>query len=103
MTIDAEQMIQEILPETKWYLVMKPFEGETGKLVSGEVVDTTNWLHTRSLMNNRYIAPIPVGITIPEPEEWTDGVMRRIYRPPNAIDASGTPDTAKRPTPTRKK
>ena len=94
MTIDAESVIQGLMPDTKWYLVMKPFQGESGLLQSGEVVDTSNWKHIKSLTNSRYIMAVPAGVEIPEAKKGADGVSRRIM---------SSEETSERPIPSRKK
>ena len=94
MTIDAESVIQGLMPDTKWYLVMKPFQGESGLLQSGEVVDTSNWKHIKSLANSRYIMAVPAGVEIPEAKKGADGVSRRIM---------SSEEISERPTPSRKK
>lgn len=112
MTADVAEVVKNF--NSNWYLVMRPFVGEEGRLVAGQIVDTTNWLHTETLRNNRYIAPIPVGVEIPEPKPTEDGVMRRVFLPDSPMNkritrpledaiADVPQDTEERPTPTRKK
>ena len=110
MTVNVAEVVDTF--NSKWYIVMRPFVGEEGKLVAGQVVDTTNWLHADTLHKNRYIMPIPNGVEIPEPKATEDGVMRRVFLPnspmdkraPLALDEAlkNTPEE-ERPTPTRKK
>lgn len=112
MTVNVEEITEQF--NSNWYIVMRPFVAEEGRLVAGQVVDTTNWLHTDVLRQNRYIMAIPNGVEIPEPKPTEDGVMRRVFLPNSAMDkrvpvaldeaiAETSPSADERPTPTRKK
>lgn len=55
-------------------LVLRQFSG----FVPGEVVDTTNWLHTDSLTSDRFLAPMERA----DVEDTTDcGCGKRIIKP----------------------
>lgn len=109
MTVNVEEITEGF--NSNWHIVMRPFVAEEGRLVAGQVVDTTNWLHTDVLRKNRYIVPIPNGVEIPEPKATEDGVMRRVFLPKSSMDKRATAlledaikeQAPERPTPTRKK
>ena len=82
-------LIESVTPKTKWYVVLRPFDGASGKFVRGEVVDTTEWRHTNTLETRRYIARFPQGGKLPDEELQSDGTMKRIITP-----SKTTPDTA---------
>lgn len=73
-----DPLLEAVTPDTKWYVVLRPFGGDNTTFVRGEVVDTTGWIHRNALVNRRYIAPFPYGGTIPEPTEQPDGTTRRV-------------------------
>ena len=112
MTVNVAEVVENF--NSNWYIVMRPFVAEEGRLVAGQIVDTTDWLHTDVLRQNRYIMAIPNGVEIPEPKPTEDGVMRRIFLPNSALDKrvpvaledavnDSPPPSEERPTPTRKK
>jgi len=87
-----DPLIESVTPKTKWYVVLRPFDGTNGKFVRGEVVDTTNWRHTNTLETRRYIARFPQGGKLPKEELQKDGTMRRVIVPSKTV-----PDTANKP------
>lgn len=90
-----DPLIQAITPKTDYYVVLRPFDGDT-RFVRGEIVDISGWVHLNRLVENRYIAPLPHGAVLPEPGE--DG--RRFV----VLDdqQTATIPEKKRPTPSRK-
>jgi hypothetical protein len=76
-----DPLIEAVTPKTNWFVVLRPFDGNSVKFVRGEVVDTTGWRHTGMLESRRYIAPLPYGATLPDELEQADGTMRRIFSP----------------------
>ena len=67
MTVDP--LIEYVTPDTKWYVILRPFNGEGDyRFVRGEVVDTTGWRRIDSLVSNRYIQALPSGASVPEPD-----------------------------------
>lgn len=98
MTVDIEQLLEDVAPLTAWYVVVRPFDGGHGLFVTGEVVDTSEWRYTKSLVTSRYITPLPHGVSVPEPTMQSDGTERRML---NSL-VEETPK-ANRPTPSRKK
>ena len=73
-----DPLIESVTPKTKWYMVLRPFNGANGEFVRGQVVDTSEWRHTGTLETRRYIARFPQGGVLPEEEIQKDGVARRI-------------------------
>lgn len=69
----TDPLVQAVTPDTKWFVVLRPFDGER-RFVRGEVVDTTAWTHVRALVENRYVAALPHGAPVPA----EDGEGRRI-------------------------
>lgn len=96
--VNIEQLIEEVAPLSSWYIVVRPFDGGHGLFVTGEVVDTSEWRYTKSLVESRYITPLPHGVAVPEPIEQPDGRTRRML---TSLVEEG--QKASRPTPTRKK
>lgn len=68
-----DPLIQAITPKTDYYVVLRPFDGER-RFVRGEVVDTTGWVHLDTLVESRYVSPLPHGAELPN----EDGEGRRI-------------------------
>jgi len=60
----SDPLIQAVTPPQKWFVVLRPFDGDR-RFVRGEVVDTTTWTHVRSLVDNRYISALPHGADVP--------------------------------------
>jgi hypothetical protein len=75
---NKDPLIEAVTPDTNWYVVLRPFGGQATEFVRGEVVDTNGWLHTNTLVNRRYIAPLPYGAKVPEETEQPDGTIRRM-------------------------
>jgi hypothetical protein len=73
-----DPLIESVTPKTKWYVVLRPFDGGNGKFVRGEVVDTTDWRHTNTLETRRYIARLPQGAEVPEETKQSDDSFRRV-------------------------
>ena len=71
--MSEDALIKAVRPDTKWYVVLRPFDGDH-RFVRGEVVDTTGWVHLDSLVENRYISPLPHGASVPD----EDGDGRRV-------------------------
>lgn len=98
--MSVEELLKEVTPSTRWHIVMRPFNAEVG-LLSGQVVDTTSWAHTKVLVDNRYLRELPYGVLVPEPFIDDKGIERRMLTkesaPPVLVVVS------ERPTPTRKK
>lgn len=98
MTIQVDKVLEDVLPQTTWYIVLRPFGGDDHALIAGEIVDTASWRHVKSLVERRYIKPLPHGVSLPEPTVGDDGISRRLL---TSVEKVG--EDAKRPTPTRKK
>lgn len=76
-----DPLLEAVTPKTNWYVVLRPFNGADGEFIRGEVVDTTGWIHLSALQNRRYIAPLPHGAVVPEPNYMRgDGVMLRVIQ-----------------------
>lgn len=90
-----DPLIKAITPPTEWYVVLRPFDGDY-RFARGEVVNTTGWTHLESLVDLRYLAPLPHGAMLPDPD--ADG--RRIID--LSEDQAKVVPTRKRPTPVRK-
>lgn len=73
-----DPLLEQVTPKTKWFVVLRPFGGENGNFVRGEVVDTTGWLHLNALASRRYISPLPHGAEVPNETTDADGVTRRM-------------------------
>ena len=71
--MSEDPLIKAVRPDTKWFVVLRPFDGDR-RFVRGEVVDTTGWVHLDALVENRYIAHLPHGAEVPS----EDGDGRRI-------------------------
>jgi hypothetical protein len=68
--VSIDPLIKAITPETNWYVVLRPFQGEReSKYVRGEVVDTHGWTHKGRLVELRYVSPLPFGADVPEADE----------------------------------
>lgn len=93
MSIDP--LISAVTPKTKWYVVLRPFDGER-RLVRGEVVDTSGWVHLNRLVELRYIAPLPHGADVPEEDSDGRRLLELQDQQKEQVPAK------KRPTPTRK-
>lgn len=94
---NADPLIEAITPKTNWYVVLRPFSGDVGKrFVRGEVVDTSDWRFAKVLVENRYIAPLPFGSDLPEPDGNGVRFINLDKAQTEAIPAK------KRPTPVRK-
>lgn len=91
-----DPLIEAISPKTFWFVVLRPFSGDNCRFVRGEVVDTTEWRSRSTLLEHRYIAPLPHGASLPSPDE--DG--RRIIDLDE--DQQAIVPEKKRPVPTRK-
>lgn len=100
MTI--EDILDSVVPQTNWYVVLRPFSGDNGEHQIGEVVDTTTWLHTRVLIQRRYIRALPYGTPIPEETVGEDGIKRRILDMNQQNKTEEKAKKAERPTPSRK-
>lgn len=95
---NIDPLIAAITPETKWYVVLRPFGGDNGYRFSrGEVVDVSGWIQPDRLVSNRYITALPHGVDVPEPDQ--DGVRVLTL---SDTQASSVPEK-KRPTPNRKR
>jgi len=66
--VSEDPLIKAVRPDTKWYVVLRPFDGDR-RFVRGEVCDTTGWTHIDSLIENRYVAPLPHGAKLPEEDD----------------------------------
>ena len=66
-----DPLITAITPKTDWYVVLRPFQGgeDDTNLIRGEVVNTEGWIRPYRLAELRYIAPMPHGVDVPEPNE----------------------------------
>ncbi len=65
-----DPLIAAITPKTDWYVVLRPFHGEgDALLIRGEVVNTKEWIRPERLADLRYIAPMPHGVDVPEPND----------------------------------
>ena len=53
MTIQVDKVLEEVLPTTNWYIVLRPFVGDSHNLIAGEIVDTSSWKHKKSLEQRR--------------------------------------------------
>ena len=73
-----DPLIEAVTPITNWFVVLRPFGGDNGEFVRGQVVDTSEWRHTGALASRRYIAPLPYGAKVPNEVVGDDGVKRRI-------------------------
>ena len=58
MTV-KDPLIESVTPKTKWVVVLRPFDGSGIRYERGQVVDSTGWIHTTTLINRRYVAPLP--------------------------------------------
>ena len=79
-----DPLIEAVKPNTSWYIVLRPFDGNGVKFVRGEVVDTTGWRHTSMLEQRRYIAPLPHGMEVPDWVEVENQKRRMIDHQPAA-------------------
>ena len=93
--MSVDPLIKAVTPETKWYVVLRPFDADR-RLARGEVVDTSSWMHLDRLVDLRYVAPLPHGAEVPSPN--SDGI--RLI----ALDDQQKEQVPakKRPVPTRK-
>lgn len=66
-----DPLIAAITPDSPWYVVLRPFSADR-MFVRGEVIDAGSWKTTNTLIEHRYIAPLPHGAALPEPD--ADGV-----------------------------
>lgn len=98
MTVEVEEIIEQVAPLSSWYVVMRPFDGGHGLFVIGEVVDTSEWRHAKSLVERRYIQPLPHGVEVPAITKQADGSERRMV---TSLVQQET--KSERPTPSRKK
>lgn len=99
MTIQVDKVLEEVVPHTTWYVVMKSFSADGRLLAIGEVVDTADWKYTSKLEQRRFIKPLPYGVTIPDATVGEDGVSRRLITSASKVEK----EIDTRPTPTRKK
>jgi hypothetical protein len=99
--VTIEDILDSVVPQTNWFVVLRPFSGDNGEYQIGEVVDTTDWLHTRVLIQRRYIRALPYGTPIPDEVVGSDGIKRRILEL-NQQTEKPKPAKAERPTPSRK-
>ena len=79
MTV-KDPLIESVTPKTKWVVVLRPFDGNGIRYERGQVVDSTGWIHTNTLVSRRYIAPLPYGAEVPEQEVQKDGTVRRFIQ-----------------------
>lgn len=98
MTIQVDKVLEEVVPLTNWYIVLRPFAGDSHPLIAGEIVDTSEWKHVKSLEQRRYIKPLPHGLEVPALTVGEDGVSRHLLTSIEKVQPE-----AKRPTPVRKK
>lgn len=64
---NIDPLIFAITPITNWYVVLRSFGGENDKkFARGEVVDVSDWIHHKRLVDNRYIMALPHGVDVPE-------------------------------------
>jgi hypothetical protein len=75
-----DPLIESVTPKTKWVVVLRPFDGSGIRYERGQVVDSTGWVHTTTLVNRRYVAPLPYGADVPEEEVQKDGTVRRFIQ-----------------------
>jgi len=99
VTIQVDKVLEEVVPHTTWYVVMKSFSADDRELTIGEVVDTADWKYTAKLEQRRYIKPLPYGVDIPAEVKGDDGIARRLIT--SAVKTESVEAT--RPTPARKK
>ena len=97
--MSIEKVLEAVAPKTNWFVVLRPFSGDSGQLGAGEVVDTANWSHTKVLQDNRYITPLPYGVAVPDLVIGSDGIERRIL----TENSAPSENLSERPTPIRKK
>lgn len=80
-------MLREAEESLAWYVVTRPFKGEwkyhIGEVVSADVFAGKPGAIT-TLMNDRRLAPLPLGLSVPEPIE-VDGQLRRLLDPPKDV------------------
>lgn len=98
--MSVEELLKEVTPHTRWHIVMRPFNADV-ELLTGQVVDTTSWAHTKVLIDNRYLRELPYGVLVPEPFIDELGIERRMLTRESAPPVLA--DVSERPTPTRKK
>ena len=75
-----DPLIEAVTPVTNWVVVLRPFYGDNFQFVRGEVCDSSDWTHTKTLIGRRYVAPLPYGAEVPELEIQSDGSERRIIK-----------------------
>ncbi len=61
----TDPLFKILNPETDWYVVLRPFDGDVRHL-RGEVVNTKEWIHRDKLVDARFIAALPNGVEVPE-------------------------------------
>lgn len=76
----TDPLIEAVTPVTNWVVVLRPFYGDNFQFVRGEVCDSSDWTHTKTLISRRYVAPLPYGAEVPELEVQHDGSERRIIK-----------------------
>lgn len=104
-----DPLLEAVTPETKWYVVLRPFDGDH-RYTRGEVVDTSGWTHRVRLEDQRYVAPLPHGAEVPEPDSDGFRFLTLDAEQEQKVPAKKRPvtqkaakkQTGKRPTPTRK-
>ena len=63
----TDPLIEILTPKTDWYVVLRSFDsGSDNRPERGEVVDGSQWTHTRKLVEARYIAHLPHGVDLPK-------------------------------------
>ena len=94
---NIDPMIEAITPKTKWFVVLRPFGGDAGKrFVRGEVVDVSDWIHYKRLVDNRYIMALPHGSEVPKQDKIGERHIVLTDEQTESVPAK------KRPIPSRK-
>ncbi len=75
----SDPLANAVAPDTSFVVCLRPFDATGHELVRGEVISTEGWPGHRisTLIERRYIAPLPAHLSVPEMTR-VEGVNRRV-------------------------